>query len=142
MVKPCTRGKVEYKKPVNFNDVSNHNIEVHVVMYQDEGPYFSYTPGKNRIFMASSVIIGIEMTYTEDGYYVLNMDDKNELESFILAENNKKQKQREKTRATKPAATSSIQNTDGSVVIEVEPEQNTSSNRRSGRRRKCIIYDD
>ncbi len=59
-----TRGKIEYKKPVNLDDPQCENVKVHLTMYESQSEAkHKYCPGDTRVFRAYFVIIGIQEDY-------------------------------------------------------------------------------
>ena len=50
LVKVHKRGKTEYKRPLDLDEHSKENIEVHVVLYEQVDMEWCNCPGKQRFF--------------------------------------------------------------------------------------------
>ena len=147
------RGKIEYRRPINLDDPQHQGVEIYVTVYQEAGEVFRYCPGNTKLFMAYSVIMGVQLTVQDDDSFVLSATDKQELNCFIDS-NRKSSKRRAGTKATSNVQTANDSTTvfppskdlqvgdDGRVVVLVEPVSSEDGQRRSQRKRKAVVFDD
>ena len=49
------RGKAEYKRPLDLDEHSKEDIEVHVVLYEQVDMEWCYCPGKTKVFQIWNV---------------------------------------------------------------------------------------
>ena len=136
------RCKVEYKRPIDLDETKNDNINLHVILYEENANVYTYAVGQWKVLQVKDVIMGVELNYDEDGdKFSMDVEDRKELHNFIQVENNKRIHQKKKRGERSQAVSANNVGIDGRVVVDVEPIQNTSGNRRSDRRRKAIVHD-
>lgn len=113
-----------------------------MILYEENANVYTYAVGQWKVLQVKDVIMGVELNYDEDGdKFSMDVEDRKELHNFIQVENNKRIDRKKKRGERSQAVSANNVGIDGRVVVDVEPIQNTSGNRRSDRRRKAIVHD-
>ena len=130
-IRNCTKLKVEYKQPVSLNDIEKFKkLRVLVRLYdciQGEGP--SYKQGAaHSEYLRSNVISKVNLSYQDDGSYLLNSQDEDKLKEFLGNVNRVRQRKQGAQQQQQMAATATTRGVlDGDRFVYVE----TASERRN-----------
>eukprot|EP00112_Aurelia_sp_Birch-Aquarium-sp1_P010292 Seg2203.8 transcript_id=Seg2203.8/GoldUCD/mRNA.D3Y31 product="hypothetical protein" protein_id=Seg2203.8/GoldUCD/D3Y31 len=145
LIKVNKRGKTEYKRPVDLDEHSKENIQVHVVVYEQEEMQWCYCPGRTKVVHISNVIMGVELNVKENDKYEANENDLKDLQKYINSKNEKRIKRKHNNLETRQQTVETNneieQGSDGRVVVVAEPDVNLSGSRRSSRSRRCVVFD-
>lgn len=141
------RGKIEYRKPVNIEDDVSQGLFFHIVPYtydQSQNVY-SFNPGNVSVIRGKDIIMSVKLSERDDRSYELSKSDSDNLDEFLKPAPKPIQKPARKRKTTAPVSDNEepsnapSQTLTGMVRLVVEPEENTTGNRRSKRIKFSLI---
>ena len=149
------RSVVEYRRPVNLDNMEKYpNLWVLTNIYEQHGSTYTYTTSNTNVeFQFSTIILKVSLECTADGKFKLEDSDKKKLDEFLdhvkkpsLQNKRNKSSSASCNQRRQPSRSHAAVEGEGRIVLHDEPnhEQVNDSNeglRRSGRRRRFIIYE-
>eukprot|EP00112_Aurelia_sp_Birch-Aquarium-sp1_P019908 Seg5017.2 transcript_id=Seg5017.2/GoldUCD/mRNA.D3Y31 product="hypothetical protein" protein_id=Seg5017.2/GoldUCD/D3Y31 len=97
-IRNCTKSKVEYKQPVSLNKIEKfRKLRVLVRPYDSKEESASYKQGvAHKEYLFSNIIAKVNLSYQDDGSYLLNSHDNEKLMEFLHNVNTNRAKHQRK----------------------------------------------
>lgn len=143
MIKDGTRGKQDYKRPVNYEDPQKDQINCYFQVYHPEDNNNNHFKGTTELrpFLFKNILTHVNLAMSEEGILIAPEIEMAEIRSRV---SNLLQPAQKKRRAQVPSSITNADTSDGDIVrVQVEPQQQTEEGpRRSARVRTARLYID